>query len=91
MTAKQPPRMAAHPSRRICTARTGSYRSKKPRMKTVVASGDRRVKAVQMAGRGRPRGHQVRVPGTARLRDRVSRPHDPADCQMPLHFLPRPA
>ena len=53
MTTKQPPRMAAHPSRRICTARTGSYRSNKPRMKTVVASGDTRVKAVQMAGRGR--------------------------------------
>jgi hypothetical protein len=43
----------------------------------MVASGDTRVKAVQMAGRGRPRGHQVWVPGTARLRDRVSRPHDP--------------
>jgi hypothetical protein len=39
------------------------------------------VKAVQTAGRGRPRGHQARVPGSARLRDRVSRPHDPPDCR----------
>jgi hypothetical protein len=49
MTTKQPPRMAAHSSRRICMVRIGSYRSKKPRMKTVAASGD-------SAGEGRPDG-----------------------------------
>ena len=64
MTTKQPPRMAAHSSLRICIVRTGPYQIEEAADEDRGGQRRQRVKAVQMAGRGRPRGHQAWVPGT---------------------------